>query len=117
MSLLALTTFAVGSVRSIRDTILCASSGLPANAALQAGWNARVEDNRFVSAGHGFTLSADAVGPDGRQLTGVFVERRIEGGEEIITSQRGRLVSGASISSKRIRWRSPESAIVSPSIT
>lgn len=63
-----------------------------ANAALQAGWNARVEDNRFVSAGHGFTLSADAVGPDGRQLTGVFVERRIEGGEEIITSQRGRLV-------------------------
>ncbi len=44
--------------------------------------NARVEDNRFVSAGHGFTLSADAVGPDGRQLTGVSssgaptVERR-----------------------------------------
>jgi lipopolysaccharide export system permease protein len=65
---------------------------LAANAAMQAGWNARVEDNRFVSAGHGFTLSADAVGRDGRQLTGVFVERRTDGGEEIITAQRGRLV-------------------------
>ena len=77
--------------------------------ALQAGWNARVEDNRFVSAVHGFTMSADSVGPDGRQLQGVFVERRGEAGaaeagpgaagagktnagEEIITAQRGRLV-------------------------
>jgi lipopolysaccharide export system permease protein len=60
--------------------------------ALQAGWNARLEDNRFVSAGHGFTLSADRVGADGRELGGVFVERRSGGGEEITTARRGRLV-------------------------
>lgn len=63
-----------------------------AHEALQASWNARVEDNRFVSAGHGFTLSADKVGKDGRQLSGVFVERNGPDGEEIITAQRGRLV-------------------------
>ncbi|MGQ0619032.1 MAG: LptF/LptG family permease [Panacagrimonas sp.] len=60
--------------------------------ALQAGWNARVEDNRFVQAGHGFTLSADSVEADGRQLHGVFVERRRGGTEEITTASEGRLV-------------------------
>lgn len=60
--------------------------------ALQARWNARVEDNRFVSAGHGFTLSADSVGRDGRQLQGVFVQRNTVRGEEIITARSGRLV-------------------------
>lgn len=60
--------------------------------AMQSRWNARVEGNRFVSAGHGFTLSADTVGRDGRQLGGVFVERSTDRGEEIITAQRGRLV-------------------------
>lgn len=63
-----------------------------AHEALQAGWNARVEDNRFVSAGHGFTLSADSVGRDGRELAGVFVERQSKEGEEIITAHSGRLV-------------------------
>lgn len=63
-----------------------------AHEALQARWNARVEDNRFVSAGHGFTLTADGVGKDGRTLSGVFVERGGPNGEEIITAQRGRLV-------------------------
>lgn len=63
--------------------------------ALQAGWDARVEDNRFVPAGHGFTLSADSVGADGRKLGGVFVERRNGGGEEITTARHGRLVPSA----------------------
>jgi lipopolysaccharide export system permease protein len=60
-------------------------------AARQTGWSARMEDNRFVSVKRGYTLGADKVGPDGRQLTGVFVESRDLRGEEIITSQRGQL--------------------------
>lgn len=59
--------------------------------AMQAGWDARVEDNRFVNAGQGFRLSASKVGPDGRTLEGVFVQRRIDGEEEITTAQRGKL--------------------------
>jgi lipopolysaccharide export system permease protein len=60
--------------------------------ARQTGWNGRMEDNRFVTAKQGITLGADSVGADGRQLTGVFVERREGGGEEIIAAERGRLV-------------------------
>lgn len=60
--------------------------------ARQTGWNGRMEDNRFVTAKQGITLAADSVGEDGRQLTGVFVERREGGGEEIIAAERGRLV-------------------------
>jgi len=63
--------------------------------AVNAGWNARMEDNRFVSVKHGFTLGADDVGPDGRSLSGVFVRRREGQREEIITAQRGRLVPAA----------------------
>ncbi len=44
-----------------------------------------------VSVKNGYTLGADNVGPDGRQLTGVFVERRDGQGEEIITSKTGQL--------------------------
>lgn len=62
------------------------------HAALQTGWNARMEDNRFVSVRHGFTLGADNVGPDGRTLEKVFVERREGLREEVITAQSGRLV-------------------------
>jgi lipopolysaccharide export system permease protein len=54
-----------------------------------------MEDNRFVTVKHGFTLGADSVGGDGRQLTSVFVERRAASGEEIITAERGRLVPSA----------------------
>jgi lipopolysaccharide export system permease protein len=63
--------------------------------ARQTGWNARMEDNRFVTVKQGFTLGADKVGPDGRELRGVFVERRDAGLEEIITAQSGRLVPSA----------------------
>jgi lipopolysaccharide export system permease protein len=59
---------------------------------LQAGWNARMEDNSFVNVRRGFTLGADAVGSDGRQLQGVFVQHHDAKGEEIITAERGRLV-------------------------
>ena len=63
--------------------------------ALQAGWDARVEGNRFVNAGNGFLLSARTVDADGRTLGGVFVQRRIGEGEEITTAQRGRLQPSA----------------------
>jgi lipopolysaccharide export system permease protein len=63
--------------------------------ALNSGWNARMESNRFVSVKHGFTLGADDVGVDGRTLSGVFVQRREGRNEEIITAQRGRLVPAA----------------------
>lgn len=62
------------------------------HAALHASWNARMEDHRFVEAAHGFTLSADSVGADGRRLQGVFIQRRSAGVEEITTAHRGRLV-------------------------
>jgi lipopolysaccharide export system permease protein len=68
---------------------------LNAHNARQTGWDARMEDNRFVTVKHGFTLGADSVGGDGRQLTSVFVERRAASGEEIITAERGRLVPSA----------------------
>jgi lipopolysaccharide export system permease protein len=61
--------------------------------ALETRWDARIEDKRFVSAGSGFTLSADSVEPDGRQLHGVFVQRRIGAGEEVTTARQGRLVA------------------------
>jgi lipopolysaccharide export system permease protein len=63
--------------------------------ARQTGWNARMEDNRFVTVKRGYTLGADSVGPDGRQLSGVFVQRRDEKSEEVITSERGRLAPAA----------------------
>jgi lipopolysaccharide export system permease protein len=59
--------------------------------ARHTGWNARLEDNSFITVKRGYTLGADTVGPDGRQLGGVFVERRDGQGEEVITGQRGQL--------------------------
>jgi lipopolysaccharide export system permease protein len=63
--------------------------------ALQAGWDARVEGNRFVNAGGGYLLSARTVEPDGRTLGGVFVHRRVGQGEEITTARHGRLQPSA----------------------
>jgi lipopolysaccharide export system permease protein len=60
--------------------------------AKNTSWDARMESERFMKVKQGFTLSADAVGPDGRDLTNVFVERRDAESEEIITAERGRLV-------------------------
>lgn len=63
---------------------------------LQTGWDARVEENRFVEIGPGMTFTADAIEGDGRSLRGVFLERRTAGGLEIVTAPRGRLVTGPS---------------------
>ena len=63
--------------------------------AMQTGWNAKVEENKFIDAGKGATFSAREVGPDGRQLHGVFVERRSPGGSiEITTAEEGQFVPG-----------------------
>ncbi|MCC2658532.1 MAG: permease YjgP/YjgQ family protein [Panacagrimonas sp.] len=59
--------------------------------ALQAGWDARVEGNRFVNAGGGYLLSARTVERDGRTLGGVFVHRRVGQSEEITTARHGHL--------------------------
>ena len=79
--------------------------------AMYTGWNARMEDNRFVSVRQGFSLGADDVGPDGRQLRGVFVERRIGDKEDVITAQQGRLVS--STDGKRLLLELTDGLIVS----
>jgi len=63
--------------------------------ARQTGWNARLEDNRFVTVKHGYTLGADSVGGDGRHLGGVFVERRDDSSEEVITAPNGQLTPSA----------------------
>lgn len=63
-----------------------------AHEARNAGWNARMEANRFVSVKKGYTLAAGDVGPDGRTLGQVFVERHDAHGEEIVTAAQGRLV-------------------------
>ena len=47
---------------------------------MQTGWNAKVEENRFIDAGQGATFSAGEVDTDGSHLHGVFVERRSPGG-------------------------------------
>jgi len=63
--------------------------------AMQTGWNAKVEENRFIDAGKGATFSAREVDPDGRHLRGVFVERRTPGGDiEITTAVEGQFVPG-----------------------
>ncbi|MDB6000264.1 MAG: permease YjgP/YjgQ family protein [Rhizobacter sp.] len=59
------------------------------DAALNTAWDAKVEENRFIDTGEGFSFSADAVESDGRHLRGVFAERRNANGEEITTAARG----------------------------
>lgn len=60
--------------------------------AVNTRWDARMQDNRFVSAGRGFVMNADSVADDGRHLQGVFVQRRTDDAEEITTAPQGRLV-------------------------
>ena len=63
--------------------------------AVHAGWDARVEGNRFINAGGGYLLSARTVARDGRTLGGVFVHRRVGDAEEITTARDGRLQPSA----------------------
>lgn len=59
---------------------------------LQAGWNARVEDRRFIDTGQGYILSAESVEPDGETLRRVFLIRLTDTSEEVTTAARGKLV-------------------------
>ena len=58
----------------------------------QTRWDARVEANRFASAGAGIVFNVEATDPDRQRLQGVFVRRRLGGVEEITTAPSGRLV-------------------------
>ncbi|HEU0197884.1 MAG TPA: LptF/LptG family permease [Nevskiaceae bacterium] len=61
-----------------------------------AGWNARVQDNTFVDAGRGFTLTANQVDSTGRKLYHVFLQQQGSGPERLtITAAHGRLVPTA----------------------
>ncbi|TAM11359.1 MAG: YjgP/YjgQ family permease [Nevskiaceae bacterium] len=74
------------------------------HAALNAGWNARVQENTFIDVGQGVTLAADAVDPTGRQLTGVFMERQSDNGLHLtITARHGMLVATADGSHLRLQ--------------
>lgn len=61
------------------------------NRVLQTGWDARVEENRFIDIGQGITFSADVIEGGGRDLRGVLMQRRSNGEEEILTAARGHL--------------------------
>ena len=62
------------------------------NAALNSGWDARVQPRTFVDPGRGFTITADKVDPTGRRLEGVFVRRVTDRQEEeVTTAARGAL--------------------------
>lgn len=58
---------------------------------LQTSWDARLEENRFIDTGRGFSFSADAVETGTRHVRGVFIERRYPVAEEITTAANGQL--------------------------
>lgn len=71
------------------------------NAAVNAGWDARVQPRTFIDPGRGFTITADRVDPTGRRLEGVFLRRVTpEGEEEVITAGSGQLAP--SVDNKRL---------------
>jgi lipopolysaccharide export system permease protein len=63
--------------------------------ALHAGWNARVQENVFADAGRGFVLTSDKVDGTGRVLTNVFIRRKLDGIDEVTTSDTGHLIPTA----------------------
>ena len=66
------------------------------NAAINAGWNAQLQPEVFVDPGQGFTITADRVSMNGRDLQGVFIRHlRSDGGEQITTAKAGTLNVGA----------------------
>ena len=64
-------------------------------AALNAGWDARLQAGTFAKAGAGYTLSADEVDETGRGLGHVFIRRMVGDREEITTSIKGQLTPTA----------------------
>lgn len=65
------------------------------HAALNAGWDARLQASTFASPGQGYTLMADAVDDSGRQLQQVFVHRLVGGKDQVTTSESGSLLPSA----------------------
>jgi lipopolysaccharide export system permease protein len=101
MERLAAPFIAAGAVISVASLILLGfvqphgrydyNQGL--NEALGSSWNARLEPRTFISPSEDFVITADAVDPTGRVLSGVFV-RRIDGdGQEQIITARAGLIS------------------------
>jgi lipopolysaccharide export system permease protein len=73
------------------------------NAATDAGWTARLDPQVFINAGPDFTISADEADPTGRRLKGVFIRRRTQTGESVVTATDG--VLGLSQDHKTTRLR------------
>lgn len=73
------------------------------DAVLQTNWDAKIEENRFIDIAHGFSFSADRVEDNGRRFTGVFMERRQNGIEEITTAVRGQLESNPDTRKMRLK--------------
>lgn len=65
------------------------------HAALNAGWDARLQAGTFVSPGRGYTLTADQVDDSGRQLQQVFVHRLVNGEDQVSTGVLGALLPSA----------------------
>ena len=61
------------------------------NAATDAGWTAQLDPQVFISAGPNFTITADEADATGRNLNGVFIDRRGKIGETVVTASRGTL--------------------------
>ncbi len=59
------------------------------NAATDAGWTAQLDPQVFMSAGPNFTITADQADATGRSLKGVFIRRRTDNGEAVVTASRG----------------------------
>ncbi len=61
------------------------------NAATDAGWTAQLDPQVFMSAGPNFTITADQADATGRSLKGVFIRRKTDNGEAVVTATRGDL--------------------------
>ncbi len=59
------------------------------NAATDAGWTARLDPQVFINAGPDFTISADTADATGRKLKGVFIRRKTQAGETVVTATDG----------------------------
>lgn len=65
------------------------------HAAINAGWDARLQAGTFISPGAGYTLMADKVDGSGRALQQVFVHRLVAGEDQISTGESGALRQNA----------------------
>lgn len=65
------------------------------HAALNAGWDARLQAGTFVSPGRGYTLLADGVDASGRNLQNVFVHRLVGVEDQVTTGETGALSPSA----------------------